>query len=160
MADRQAVATRTVASLKGPEMPASAFEMTVIGFLIVLVLYLGQVVLVPLALAVILSFVLAPPVRMLRRVGLGNTPSVFIVVIVAFAIIFGVGTLIAQQVSSLVEELPRYQLTLRDKVKAVKDVAEGSGGALKQASETLKDLQQELEAPKPPASPAPDVTVS
>jgi predicted PurR-regulated permease PerM len=129
--------------------------MTVIGFLIIVALYIGQVVLVPLALAVILSFVLAPPVRMLRRTGIGNTASVFVVVGIAFAIIFGVGTVITQQVGDLVEELPRYQLTLRDKVKALKDVAEGSGGAIKQASETLKDLQKELEAPDAPAAAPP-----
>jgi predicted PurR-regulated permease PerM len=147
------------AAVTGPELPASAFEMTVIAFLIVIALYVGQVVLVPLALAVILAFVLAPAVRLLRRAGLANTPSVFLTVAVAFAIIFGVGALITQQVSSLVEELPRYQLTLRDKVKALKDVAEGSGGAIKQASETLKDLQQELEDPKPPATSVPSINV-
>lgn len=132
-------------------MPASVYEMTVIGFLIVVVLYLGQVVLVPLALAVILSFVLAPPVRMLRRTGIGNTASVFVVVGIAFAIIFAVSTVITQQVGDLVEELPRYQATLRDKVKSLKDVASG-GGAIQQASDTLKQLQEELESPKAPAA--------
>jgi len=125
----------------------SAFEMTVIGFLIVITLYFGQPVLVPLALAVILAFVLSPAVRVLRRLGLSNSPSVIIVVSVAFAAIFAVGALITQQLGSLVSELPRYQITLRDKVKAVRDVAEGSGGAIKQAGETLKDLQHELDAP-------------
>jgi predicted PurR-regulated permease PerM len=135
-------------------MPASVYEMTVIGFLIVVALYIGQVVLGPLALAVILAFVLAPPVRMLRRTGIGNTASVFVVVGIAFAIIFAVGTVITQQVGDLVEELPRYQATLRDKVKSLKDVATGSGGAIQQASETLKQLQEELESPKtPPGSP-------
>jgi predicted PurR-regulated permease PerM len=132
--------------------------MTVIGFLIIIALYIGQVVLVPLALAVILAFVLAPPVRMLRRTGIGNTASVFVVVSIAFAIIFGVGTVITQQVGDLVEELPRYQATLRDKVKSLKDVASGSGGAIQQASETLKQLQEELESPKVPAPPPQTMT--
>jgi predicted PurR-regulated permease PerM len=139
-------------------MPASAYEMIVIGFLIVVALFIGQVVLVPLALAVILAFVLAPPVRMLRRTGIGNTASVFVVVGIAFAIIFGVGTVITQQVGDLVEELPRYQATLRDKVKSLKDVASGSGGAIQQASETLKQLQEELESPKTPPSPPQTMT--
>jgi predicted PurR-regulated permease PerM len=138
----------------GPELPASAFEMTVIAFLIVLVLYIGQAVLVPLALAVILAFVLAPPVRALRRAGLANPPAVFLVVGFAFAMIFGVGALITQQVGTLVQELPRYQIILRDKVKSLKEVAEGGSGAIKQASETLRDLQAELEEPKAPAAPA------
>lgn len=141
------ITSSTPSPVIAPELPASAFEMTVIGFLIVTVLYIAQFVLMPLALAVILSFVLALPVRALRRLGVSNTPAVLLVVAVAFGIIFAVGGLIAQQVTTLVQELPRYQLTLRDKVKSLRDVAEGSGGAIKQASDTLKDLQQQLEAP-------------
>ncbi len=148
MADRP---TRATLPLAAQAIPASPFEMTVIGFLIVIVLYIGQPVLVPLALAVILAFVLSPAVRVLRRLGLANSPSVIIVVAVAFAAIFSVGALITQQLGSLVSELPRYQMTLREKVKALKDVAEGSSGAIKQASETLKDLQHELDAPDAPA---------
>jgi len=160
MAARPLPPVGPLAPAPGTELPASAFEMTVIGFLIVVVLYIGQAVLVPLALAVILAFVLAPAVRLLRRAGLGNTPSVLIVVAVAFSIIFGVGALITQQVGALVEELPRYQLTLRDKVKALKDVAEGSGGAIKQASETLKNLQQELNQSDAAATTPPSVNVT
>ncbi|CAN1725141.1 AI-2 transport protein TqsA [Hyphomicrobium sp. 1Nfss2.1] len=146
-------------SIVRTELPASAFEMTVIAFLIVVVLYVAQAVLVPLALAVILSFVLSPAVRILRRTGLPNTPSVLLVVAVAFGIIFGVGTLITQQVGSLVQEMPRYQTTLRDKVKSLKEVAQGGSGALKQASDALKDLQDELD--KPAAQPTgPGVTIS
>ncbi len=151
---------RTVGSyVSGPEMPASVLEMAVIGFIIVVTLYFGQAVFVPLALAVILSFILAPPVRALRRLGLPNSPAVFLVVLLAFAVIFGVGTLITQQVTSLAQELPRYQLTLMDKVKALKIVAAGSGGAIERASETLKDLQKELEKPEDAAS-ADTITVT
>jgi predicted PurR-regulated permease PerM len=131
--------------LTGGELPPSAIEIAIVGFIVVVALYFGQVVLVPLALAVILSFILAPPVRLLRRLGLSNAPAVFLVVAFAFAIIFGVGALITQQVGSLASELPRYQLTLKDKVKALKDAAAGSGGAIERASSTLKDLQEELE---------------
>jgi predicted PurR-regulated permease PerM len=127
--------------------PGSAAEMAILAFLIVVTLYFGQAVLVPLALAVILSFVLAPAVRLLRRIGLPNTPSVLVVVVLAFAIIFGIGALITQQVGNLIQEIPRYQLTLTDKVKMLKNVAAGSGGAIERASEALKDIQKELEKP-------------
>ncbi len=43
-----------------PGVPPTAAEMAIVGFIIIVGLYFGQVVLVPLALAVILSFVLAP----------------------------------------------------------------------------------------------------
>lgn len=134
--------------------PASAVEFAVLGFIIIVALYFGQVVLVPLALAVILSFVLAPPIRLLRRLGVANAPAVFMVVALAFAVIFSIGAVVTQQVGNLASELPRYQLTLKDKVKLLKSMAMGSGGALERASETLKDLQAELEKPSsnPPVS--------
>jgi predicted PurR-regulated permease PerM len=130
------------------EAPAPV-ELAIVGFVIVVTLYFGQAVLVPLALAVILSFILAPAVRALRHWGLPNSAAVLVVVLLASAIIFGAGGLIAQQVTSLAREIPGYQLTLRDKVKVLKDATAGSGGALERASETLKDLQKELEKPEP-----------
>ena len=139
--------------IASPAIPGSAMELAVVGFIIVLALYFGQVVLVPLALAVILSFVLAPAVRLLRRWGISNSIAVCFVVACAFAVIFGIGAVIAQQIGSLAQEIPRYQLTLRDKVKSLKDYTSVSGGAFEQASDTLKDLQHELEkraSPTPP----------
>jgi predicted PurR-regulated permease PerM len=138
--------------------PGSAAEMAILAFLIVVTLYFGQAVLVPLALAVILSFVLAPAVRLLRRAGLPNMPAVLLVVVFAFAIIFGIGALITQQVGNLVQEIPRYQLTLTDKIKMLKNVTVGSGGAIERATATLKDIKKELD--KPEAKPVPPVPVT
>lgn len=149
-----------VLPITAPGAPPSAAEMAIVGFIIVVALYFGQVVLVPLALAVILSFVLAPLVRLLKRGGLPNAPSVILVVIVAFSVIFGIGALITQQVASLAQEIPRYQITLKGKVAALRDAAAGSGGAIQQASETLKDLQKQLEAPDVAAAPPVAVTVT
>ena len=147
--------------IASPGTPPTAAEMAIVGFIIVVALYFGHVVLVPLALAVILSFVLAPAVRLLKRCGLSNAPAVIVVVVVAFALIFGVGALITQQVGSLARDLPRYQMTLKDKVTALRDATSGSGGAFQQASDTLKDLQKQLEAPNAaPGSPSVSVTVT
>ena len=139
--------------------PPTAAEMAIVGFIIVITLYFGQVVFVPLALAVILSFVLAPGIRLLKRAGLPNAPSVILVVFVAFAIIFGVGALITQQVGTLAKELPRYQITLKEKIVALREATAGSGGAFQQASDTLKDLQKQLETPSAGAG-APPVSVT
>jgi predicted PurR-regulated permease PerM len=141
--------------------PPTAAEMAIVGFIIVVTLYFGQVVFVPLALAVILSFVLAPGIRLLKRAGLPNAPSVLLVVFVAFSIIFGVGALITQQVGTLAKELPRYQITLKEKIVALREATAGSGGAFQQASDTLKDLQKQLETPSTGAdSPPVSVTVT
>jgi predicted PurR-regulated permease PerM len=138
--------------------PPTPAEMAIVGFIIVVTLYFGQVVFVPLALAVILSFVLAPAIRQLKRAGMPNAPSVILVVFVAFAIIFGVGALITQQVSTLAQQLPRYQITLKDKVVALRDATSG-GGAFQTASDTLRDLQKQLEAPSAGTA-APPVSVT
>lgn len=138
----------------------TAAELAIVAFIIVIGLYLGQVVLVPLALAVILSFVLAPAVQLLKRAGLPNAPSVILVVMVAFSVIFGVGALITQQVASLAQELPRYQITLKEKIGALREAAAGSGGAFQQASETLKSLQEQLEAPPATTGQPPSITVA
>ena len=152
--------TAAPAGLSVPGVPATAAEMAIVGFIVIVGLYFGQVVFVPLALAVILSFVLAPAVRLLKRGGLPNTPAVVLVVMFAFALIFGVGALITQQVGNLAQELPRYQFTLKDKVKALRDATSGSGGAFKHASDTLKDLQKQLEAPTKACAAARSVTVT
>ena len=148
------------AGLSTTGLPPTAAEMAIVGFIIIVGLYFGQVVFVPLALAVILSFVLAPAVRLLKRGGLPNTPAVVLVVMLAFSLIFGVGALITQQVGSLAQDLPRYQITLKEKVTALREATSGGDGALKQASDALKDLQEQLEAPTKAAQPPVTVTVA
>ena len=60
---------------------------------IVAALYFGREVLLPMALAVLLSFVLAPPVKLLQRLYLPRFAAVTIVVLLAFGVIFGLATL-------------------------------------------------------------------
>jgi predicted PurR-regulated permease PerM len=122
---------------------------------IVATLYFGREVLLPMALAVLLSFVLAPPVRLLQRVYLPRFAAVTIVVLIAFGVIFGLGTLMFAQVSQLAGDLPRYQSNLGEKIQALRGAATASG-TLEQASQVLRNLQKELDRPKTakPTSPA------
>ena len=64
---------------------------------IVAALYFGREVLLPVALAVLLSFVLAPPVRLLQRLYLPRFAAVAIVVLLAFGVISGLATLMFAQ---------------------------------------------------------------
>jgi len=73
------------------------------------------------------------------------------VVLIAFGVIFALGSLLVSQVNQLAADLPSYRSTLSDKIKSVRGVAGGSG-TLERASEVLKDLSKEIEAPKPDAS--------
>ena len=76
-------------------------------------LYFGRDVFVPLALAGLLSFALAPLIAALRRRGLPRTPAVLTVVILAFLSIFVFGFVVAGQVSELGASLPRYEYNIR-----------------------------------------------
>jgi predicted PurR-regulated permease PerM len=127
---------------------------------IVAALYFGREVLLPMALAVLLSFVLAPPVRLLQRLYLPRFAAVAIVVLLAFGVIFGLATLMFAQVSQLAGDLPRYQSNLGEKIQALRGATTASG-TLEQASQVLRNLQKELDRPKSanPISPkAPDAS--
>ena len=125
---------------------------------IVAALYFGREVLLPMALAVLLSFVLAPLVKLLQRLYLPRFAAVTIVVLLAFGVISGLATLMFAQVSQLAGDLPRYQSNLAEKVQALRGATTASG-TLEQASQVLQNLQKELDRPKTakPTSPtAPD----
>ena len=69
----------------------------------------------PIALAVLMSFLLAPPVRLLQGWRVPRGFAVIVVVVVAFAAIFSLGGLMVGEVNELASDLPRYQLTLQRK---------------------------------------------
>lgn len=110
---------------------------------VVAALYFGRDVFVPLALAILLSFVLAPLVLLLRRLHIPRVPSVIIAVLVAFIVILGIGTLIGSQLAQLAENLPQYQSTITEKIRSVRSTAAGSG-IVARASSMLKDLGNEI----------------
>lgn len=93
------------------------------------VLYVGQAIFVPLALATLLAFVLDPMVGWLRRVGLPRTPAVGVVML-ATVLVMGVTSMfVAGQVTQLAKDLPTYQSTVQDKLRTLRhQLAEKSGG--------------------------------
>ena len=115
-----------------------------VAALIIAALYIGREIFVPLALAVLLSFVLAPFVIWLHSWRIPRTASVLIVVIFGFSIIFSLGGLMVSQATRLAGKLPGYQQTLSDKVESLRGLMGGSG-TLNQASTVLKNLETELQ---------------
>jgi predicted PurR-regulated permease PerM len=87
-----------------------------IGVVLVAALYFGREVFIPLVLAILLSFVLAPVVSLLRRIRLGRVPSVIIAVLLALAVLGGIGAVIGTQVAGLAGNLPQYRTTVQAKV--------------------------------------------
>ena len=128
-----------------------AVAVTVLAVIIVSVLYLGREIFVPVALAILLSFVLAAPVSLLQRLRIPRGIAVVGVVLFAFAVIFALGSLIASQLTRLAGELPQYQSTIQGKIQSVRGVAGGSS-TLERAEGMLQNLSKELNKPKNGAS--------
>lgn len=130
-----------VASLIG------AVGVTLLAVVIISALYLGREIFVPVALAILLSFVLAAPVSLLERLRAPRAVAVVGVVLLAFAVIFALGGLIATQLNHLAGDLPQYQSTIQTKIQSVRGVAGGSS-TLERAEGILHDLSKELNKPK------------
>ncbi|WP_233849630.1 AI-2E family transporter [Paraburkholderia sp. HD33-4] len=92
---------------------------------VICALDLGREVLIPVTLAVLLSFLVAPLVDQLRRLRLGQLPSVVIAVVLALALMGGVGTLIGAQVAQLGADLPHYQASIEKKIQSVQGATVG-----------------------------------
>ena len=136
-----------------------AFSNVMAASFVVAILYFAREILVPIALAILLSFVLAPLVRLLQRLKLPRTLAVIGAVGAAFIITFSLATMVMVEVNQLADDLPRYETTLGNKIRNLRD-AVGRVGVLKNASNLLKDLDRQLsvrdqEEPSPPPSALP-----
>ena len=111
------------------------------------ILYLAREVLIPLALAILAAFLLAPLVRQLEHLRLGRIASSFIAVVIGFSLIGGVGWVAARQALSLAEKLPEYRENIRAKIRSVRGQQDSAIG---KAAEAIKELENEA-APESPA---------
>ncbi|MGJ5039680.1 MULTISPECIES: AI-2E family transporter [unclassified Bradyrhizobium] len=127
----------------------SALAVAIFAVIIIALLYFGRDILVPVALAILLSFVLAPLVAQLQRLRAPRGLAVVSVVVLAFVVIFTLGSLLATQLTQLASELPNYQSTMSNKIQSFRDTKAGRG-TLERASDMLKDLGKELDKPKEP----------
>lgn len=136
--------------------PADVVSNVVIGVFIVAALYFGREVFVPVALAILFSFVLAPLVKGLQKLRAPRALAVFVVVLIAFATLAALTMAMVGQATQLASELPTYQSTIRAKIAALKGSGAGSG-VLSRAADVLQDLGKELNRPKA-ESPIPSET--
>ena len=110
-------------------------------------LYFGRDIFIPLAVAVLLTFALAPLVSFLKRVYIPRPAGAVIVVISAFASIVLFGAIVASQLGTLAQNLPTYQNNIENKVKLIKDAQVGQG-VYDRISKLLERLGREMETPK------------
>ena len=101
-----------------------AFIILVSSAVVLGMLFWLQAVLVPIALAILLTFMLSPLVSILQNVKIPRTLAVAIVVGIAFSAIAAVGWMLAKQVTSLVDTFPQYEKNFNSKLAALQP-AEG-----------------------------------
>lgn len=113
---------------------------------VVAVLYFAREVLIPLAMAVLVSFLLAPVVSRLQRWGLKRIPAVLAAVVCASALVFVVAGIFFYQMMDLGEQLPSYKENI---VKKIDGIQKSYSPWFRRASETLDDLNSKLDEPQP-----------
>jgi predicted PurR-regulated permease PerM len=121
---------------------------SVIGLLVAAaILYFAKEVLLPLALAVLIAFMLAPVVERLERLKLGRVPATMLVSLVALAVVASIGTVAALQAVSLAAKLPEYRHTIVQKIRALR--APKQGTTIGRAKKALEEIEKEAQPEKP-----------
>jgi predicted PurR-regulated permease PerM len=124
----------------------------IVATIVILGLYDGRDLLVPLALAGILSFILFPLVRRLINWGVPQGLAVTLVVTVLIAAVTGGITLAGHQVAQLLEDVPRHETNLREKARHVHSLLGGTG-IWQRAIETMRNVEQEVHDPETETKP-------
>src|SRR5215472_12716400 len=98
--------------------PPHAFNLnTALGLLVVIsALYLGREVLIPIALALLLSFLLTPAMVWMQRWGLGKTFAALLVILLTFVALGIASWIVAGQAYNLATELPQYRQNIQTKL--------------------------------------------
>ncbi len=118
--------------------------------LIVAALYFARSVLIPVVLAILLAFVLSPLVIFLQRRGLPRVVAVVAVVLLALAILGGVGYAVVSQVRNLILDLPQHKNQIAQKLHALRQFSRSSW--IDNLTNSVKDIEKQakqLEEPGP-----------
>jgi predicted PurR-regulated permease PerM len=124
--------------------------------LVLVFLYWTRVVLMPVAVAILLTFVLDPVVSLLQRARLPRMPAVILVVVVAFALLGSIGWVVTGQLTSLANELPQHTENLKHKLADLRGM--GHGGVIERVQQTLEEVLSEPPRATPPRRGGPSGT--
>ena len=135
-------------------------RLPILGALILAIacLYWARVVFIPIALALLATFLLSPVVALLRRVGFHRVVAVVVVVALALLLALGLGWALFTQATALADDLPKYRATIARKIADVQRM--GRGGAIQKVEQTAQDVIAQLERAHPPTTRPLPVVVS
>ena len=154
MAEPPSPPARQPASVPAAEVPGIS---TLVGIVTAVVavagLYFAKDVLVPITLAILLSFVLTPIVELLRKVWVPRAVAVVLSVLLALGVIFLVGTIIGAQVAGLANDLPRYVATIQSKLASLQEFALGQLSSVMGSLDRVSTAGTDNPVPAPPGAP-------
>jgi predicted PurR-regulated permease PerM/CheY-like chemotaxis protein len=118
---------------------------------VIAALYFGKRLVIPLTLAILLSFLLAYPATLLERLKLGRVASVAIVLIVTFSAAGAMMWIAAQQFTEIIIRLPEYQENIHRKVATLRNPAgSGFGKAIDSINQIASELSPSAAIKSPP----------
>jgi len=139
------------------QLPNSNHWAMVMLFGTIAALYFAREILIPLAFALILTFVLSPVVALLQKSRIGRVPSVVVTILLTLAAAGCAGWVIAIQLVDVAKELPRYGQNIDAKMAALRIPTKGPLGL---AANSLKEIARQLSSPGAtapvPGPPAPN----
>jgi len=132
-----------------PAAPSATSGSLFTAVVILTLLHVASEVLIPVALAILLTFLLAGPVRRLQLVGLPRVPTVLIVVLLLCGALSSLALVVATQIVDLAGKLPEYKTQIVTKIETLRQ----SGGiTFGNAGQTLRELSAELSQEGPSKS--------
>jgi predicted PurR-regulated permease PerM len=135
-----------------PDSPPSSPLLILAG--VILILYFARAVLIPLALALTLNFLLTPMVLWFQKLRMRRVPAVALVVLIFVAVVAGTGWVVADQLLEAASDLPKYRLHIHNKIE---DLHLPPGSTLGRAAASLKEIDTEFaDASLNPTTPPPE----
>jgi predicted PurR-regulated permease PerM len=133
------------------DLPGRSSRVLVLAGVAVVIagLYFAQDFLIPLALSLLLSFLLAPLCQRLERLKVGRIPSVITVVVISLGLLTGIGWVVTGQLIDLANKLPSYRDNIHSKVERWR----ASAGSFNKQTHALEESLKDLTDTKPTSEP-------
>ena len=108
---------------------------------VIAALYFGRRIFIPVALALVLSFLLTPLVGWLQKIRLGRIPAVLVVLLLCFSLAAGIGWSVATQLLEITSHIRDYRDNIEENIRSLHS---HKNAPLIQATATVQELNKEL----------------
>jgi len=122
---------------------------------VILILYFARAVLIPLALALTLNFLLTPMVIWFQKLGMRRVPAVALVMLISVAAVAGMGWVVADQLLEVANDLPKYRLNIHNKIESLHFPSDSTLG---RAADSVTEIGKEFDSGATPATPPATLT--